>query len=175
MTRIYAFANQKGGVGKTTTAVTLAHGFAMSGQRTLLVDLDPQGHVAFALGAEKSPGLYRLIVDEEPIEKVAIPARDNLDIIPGDKRTEKAKRTVVISNFPTEILARLFKHAEYDVIILYMAPSLDVLHLPALTVPFAWVQVHVSAVQPYLEIPTAGHLYQRDLPRWLPTPWSALR
>ena len=43
-------ANQKGGVGKTTTAVTLGHGLAMTGQRTLLVDLDPQGHVAFALG-----------------------------------------------------------------------------------------------------------------------------
>lgn len=130
--KIITIANQKGGVGKTTSAVTLAHGLALSRQRTLLVDLDPQGHVAFALGAEKAPGLYRLIVDEEPIDQVAVQARENLDIIPGDKRTEKAKRTVVISNFPTEILSRILKHADYDVVILDMAPSLDVLHVSAL-------------------------------------------
>jgi chromosome partitioning protein len=130
--KIICIANQKGGVGKTTTAVTLAHGLAMARQRTLLVDLDPQGHVAFALGAEKAPGLYRLIVNEEPIEKIAVPSRENLDIIPGDKRTEKAKRTVVISNFPTEILSRIFEDAQYDVVIFDMAPSLDVLHVSAL-------------------------------------------
>jgi chromosome partitioning protein len=129
---ILTIANQKGGVGKTTTAVTLAHGLAMSGQRTLLVDLDPQGHVAFSLGLPKAPGFYNLIVDEEPIEKVAIPTRENLEIIPGDKRTEKAKRTIVISNFPTETIARALKHAEYDIVILDLAPSLDVLHVSAL-------------------------------------------
>ncbi len=61
---ILTLANQKGGVGKTTTAVTLAHGLALAGQHTLLVDLDPQGHVAFALGMDKAPGLYRLVVKE---------------------------------------------------------------------------------------------------------------
>ena len=129
---ILTIANQKGGVGKTTTAVTLSHGLAEAGQRILLVDLDPQGHVAFALGAEKAPGFYRLIVDEEPIEKVAIPCRPNLDIIPGDKKTEKAKRTIVISNFPAETLHRALANAEYDMVILDLAPSLDVLHVSAL-------------------------------------------
>lgn len=129
---ILTLANQKGGVGKTTTAVTLAHGLALAGQRTLLVDLDPQGHVAFSLGLDKAPGLYRLVVDEEKIAEVALFGREQLDIVPGDKKTEKAKRTIVISNFPTETISRLLKDAPYDVVILDMAPSLDVLHVSAL-------------------------------------------
>src|SRR3972149_3014645 len=129
---IITIANQKGGVGKTTSAVTLAHGLAMAGQHTLLVDLDPQGHVAFALGMDKAPGLYKLVVDEEPITDVAIYSRDNLDIVPGDKKTEKAKRSIITSNFPTEIMSRVLKNAPYDVVILDLAPSLDVLHISAL-------------------------------------------
>ncbi len=129
---ILTIANQKGGVGKTTTAVTLAHGLAMAGHRTLLADLDPQGHVAFALGVSKAPGLYRLVVEDEPISSVAVHARENLDIVPGDKKTEKAKRSAVISNFPTETIERLFNRADYDVVIIDTAPSLDVLHVSAL-------------------------------------------
>jgi chromosome partitioning protein len=88
--------------------------------------------VAFALGMEKAPGLYRLVVDEESITNVAIYSRENLDIVPGDKKTEKAKRTIIISNYPTEILSRVLKNAPYDVVILDLAPSLDVLHVSAL-------------------------------------------
>jgi chromosome partitioning protein len=69
---ILTIANQKGGVWKTMSAVSLAHGLALAEQHTLLVDLDPQGHVAFALGMDKAPGLYRLVVDEEPISNVSI-------------------------------------------------------------------------------------------------------
>jgi len=130
--KVICIANQKGGVGKTTSAVTLAHGLAMTGQHTLLVDLDPQGHVAFALGAEKAPGFYRLVVHEEPVPNIAVHIRENLDIIPGDKKTEKAKRSVVLSNFPAEIMERVLENAAYDVVLLDLAPSLDVLHVSAL-------------------------------------------
>ena len=69
---ILTIANQKGGVGKTTSAVTLADGLALAGQNTLLVDLAPQGHVAFATGMDKAPGLCRLVVEEEPITNIPI-------------------------------------------------------------------------------------------------------
>ncbi len=58
---VLAVVNQKGGVGKTVTAVNLAHGLALHGYRTLLVDLDPQGNVADCLGMPSGNDLYRLL------------------------------------------------------------------------------------------------------------------
>lgn len=133
-----AFANQKGGVGKTTTAVNLADGLARAGRRTLLVDLDPQGHVAFALGLDKGPGLYRLICMDEPLQQVALNARPNLDIITSDKRTEKVKRQITLADFRESILDDVLRGAGYDVILFDMAPSLDVLHINGL-VASDWV------------------------------------
>lgn len=130
--KTFAFANQKGGVGKTTTAITLAHQFAMDGWDTLLVDLDPQGHVAVCLGLEKGPGLYRLLGQEESLSEVVVSARDNLDILTSSKSTEKVKRLFTLANFSEKSLHNLLSKSTYDVIFIDMAPSLDVLHLSGL-------------------------------------------
>jgi len=129
---IFALANQKGGVGKTTTAVTLASGFAQNKKKTLLIDLDPQGHVAFSFGLDKIPGLYRWVVMEEPINSVTVKVREYLDILPGDKRTEKVKRHITLMDFRESVLAEQLRKSKYDVILLDMAPSLDVLHINGL-------------------------------------------
>lgn len=163
--KIIAFANQKGGVGKTTSSVTLAHGLARAGRRTLLVDLDPQGHVAFSFGMEKTPGLYRLICLDEPLARVIIPARENLDLITSDKHTEKVKRQITLADFRETILLDLLRAAPYDVILFDMAPSLDVLHINGL-VASDWVviptRLDAMAVDGVKEIlTTMGEVTQR--------------
>jgi cellulose biosynthesis protein BcsQ len=74
---------------KTTTAITLTHGLALAGYRTILVDLDSQEHIVFALGMDKDPSLYRLVVEDEKIPDVAVFNQEFLDIVPGDNRKKQ--------------------------------------------------------------------------------------
>jgi chromosome partitioning protein len=126
--RIIALANQKGGVGKTTSAVTLAAGLARHRLRTLLLDLDPQGHVALSLGMEKSNSLFRFLAMAEPLEDLALHERPYLDVLPGNSSTEKVKRQITRMQFHDSILQERLEDCGYDVVILDLAPSLDVLH-----------------------------------------------
>jgi chromosome partitioning protein len=137
---IIALANQKGGVGKTTTAVTLSSGFALKNNRTLLIDLDPQGHIAFSFGVDKKPSLYQWLVLEEPLDSLVETVRPDLDILSSDKRTESVKRHITVMNFRETILAEHLHESHYDVIILDMAPSLDILHINGL-VASDWVLI----------------------------------
>ncbi|KAF0106931.1 MAG: Cobyrinic acid ac-diamide synthase [Chloroflexi bacterium] len=168
--KIFAFANQKGGVGKTTTAVTLADGLARLKIRTLLVDLDPQGHLALSFGLEKSPGLYRLVCLDEPLSEVKVAVRPYLDLVTGDKQTEKVKRQITLSDFRETILTDLLRDASYDAVLLDMAPSLDVLHINGLiaadwvVIPTRLDALAVDGVKEILttmaEITRTGHSYQ---------------
>jgi len=151
-----AVVNQKGGVGKTTTAVTLAHGLAMRGLDVLLVDLDPQGNVADCLGMEREPDLYELLVAGpsglRPDARSCDPAkttggdpagtvvpvrgsgREGLDVVLSDKTTAVARQILTGRAFREQALARALRPMGelYGVCVLDAAPSLDLLQICAL-------------------------------------------
>jgi chromosome partitioning protein len=126
--KIISMANQKGGVGKTTSAVTLAAGLARHHLRTLLVDLDPQGHVALSFGLNKTDALHRFLALAEPLADLVTPVRPGLDLLCGDRSTEKVKHLITRMQFQDSVLRERLEECGYDVVLLDLAPSLDVLH-----------------------------------------------
>ncbi len=134
---IIAVANQKGGVGKTVTAVTLAHGAALRGKMVLLVDLDPQGNVSDSLGLEEENELIHFLEGDSYEVKYG---RENLSVIRSDKRTAAYKNILagrdyreltIIENLET--WKKTTWHNWFDLIFLDCAPSIDVLQVAALT------------------------------------------
>ena len=129
MTRIIAITNEKGGTGKTTTAVNLAHALARAGHRTLLVDLDPQGNATQHLGIDPNPGAYHLFTDAaEPLSCIH-QARGRLDLLPANKNLFAAQ--LHVSTLPGRELILRNKLAPivagYDFVLVDCAPSLSVL------------------------------------------------
>jgi chromosome partitioning protein len=127
MTKIITVTNQKGGVGKTTTTTTLAHGLALAGKRALIVDFDPQGQVAELLNAPLSRGVFDLLVGERPPASLIVEARERLDVITGDKSTATAQTTMMLdaSYYTMEHLPTVLKPvmSEYDYVIIDTSPS----------------------------------------------------
>lgn len=134
MTTVITIANQKGGVGKTTTAVTLAHGLALRGKRVLLLDFDPQGQAARALHLAPSSAAYSLLtMDTGASEtayiqgKILSTQRENLWLLPGNKQTADAQAMINSQgksiSWVREILDR-FCTTQYHYLVLDTAPSL---------------------------------------------------
>ena len=132
--RICALLNQKGGVGKSTLAVSIGHALAMRGFKCLVVDLDSQANLAVFLGLQPAPGIFRLLVGKEPILDVIVKTgREKLDLLPSDKETATAKMVLSGQNFRERALADpLGNINDYDYCLLDGAPSIDVLHVAAL-------------------------------------------
>lgn len=137
--RIFAIANQKGGVGKTTTAINLATALAQIGQRVLLVDLDPQGNASTGVGIDRqnrSRGTYAMLIDSaDPATLILHTDVPNLDVIPADP--DLAGAEIELVSFDTrefrlrEACTRL-QPLGYTHIVIDCPPSLGLLTLNGL-------------------------------------------
>jgi chromosome partitioning protein len=139
MRKAVAIANQKGGVGKTTTAIHLGAGVAMEGKSALLIDIDPQGNASSGLGfspREEAPGIYDVLLEEAALEQVIRPtAVAGLDIVTSDARLFGAEVELVPLISRETVLRRALEKLDrgYEFILMDCPPSLGLLTLNALT------------------------------------------
>lgn len=136
--KIITIASQKGGVGKTTTAVNLAHGLALKGRQVLVIDVDPQAQCATVLGLEQSRGVFNLLIGGLSIVELLQPTgRKGLYLLPGSKRTATAQLMMTHEN-PGRMdllynrLVESLPNGSPDYIILDTAPSVGGLQEMAL-------------------------------------------
>ena len=131
--RKISIINQKGGVGKTTTAINIASGLSKQGKKVLLIDLDPQGNVASSLWIKSQYSLYDLLIDGVDPYKCITTVSENFDVITSDNSLHKAE--LILSGQPNRemVLKRsLASINDYDYVLLDCPPTLNLLNYNAL-------------------------------------------
>jgi chromosome partitioning protein len=136
--KVIAISNQKGGVGKTTTAINLGASLAANDLKILLVDFDPQGNSTSGLGIEKQPGMqtiYDSLLRDVPLEQVVCKTEcDGLELVPADKNLVAADLDLVDVFEREHVLGKIIAQVRdrYKYILIDCPPALDLLTLNAL-------------------------------------------
>jgi chromosome partitioning protein len=162
MSRIYAIANQKGGVGKTTTAVNLGAYLAAAGQRVLLVDVDPQANATSTLGVDRqslSLSTYEVLLDGAPADRAILLTKQvHLDLLPSSPALAGAEVELVgLADREHRLWTALETTVErYDYVFMDCPPSLGLLTVNALTAAREGVVIPVQCE--YLALEGLGHL-----------------
>jgi len=132
--RKIAIQNLKGGTGKTTTTISLAHGLALRGKKVLIIDCDVQGNISAAFGLKKaSSTMYHLLMEDRLLTECIQPARENIDIVPSDNTLAVAEMQLAGQPRREETLQlRLRKLTGYDFVLVDCGPNLSLLHQNAL-------------------------------------------
>ena len=137
MPKVITVSSQKGGVGKTTTVVQIAHGLAVRGKHVLIVDLDPQGQVAISLNQEPEPSVFNILVSGHPLKRaIQETAYKGVWLIAGDKRTATAQTVLIAEGrSPLEVVKETFVapfNGKPDYVLFDTAPSVGGLQEGAL-------------------------------------------
>lgn len=138
MSRTFCIANQKGGVGKTTTCVNLAAGLARVGQRVLLVDLDPQGNATMGSGVDKRTlevNVYDVLLESASVQEARTRSeKGGYDVLGANRELAGAEVELVALDHRNERLRRALQAAEadYDFVLIDCPPSLSLLTLNGL-------------------------------------------